>query len=57
MLDANEGCTTFSIDTGNQSQILAIEKTNAWNPRQGTMFPWHAAGAMQVFFNDGDAEI
>lgn len=54
MPDDNEGSTSFSIETGNQSQILASEKTNAWNPRQGTMFLWNAVVATQVFFNDAE---
>ena len=40
------------IETG---EFIYLDKTNAWNPQQGTMFYWNPnAPETQFFFNDRD---
>ena len=52
-----EAATIFIIDTHNDNKIIRLDKTNAWNPQQGTMFYWNPlAPETQFFFNDRDVE-
>lgn len=47
----------FVIDTHNDNKIIYLDKTNAWNPQQGTMFYWNPnAPETQFFFNDRDVK-
>ena len=51
----DEAATIILIDTQDNNKILRIDKTNAWNPQQGTMFYWNPlAPETQFFFNDRD---
>ena len=51
----DEAAIVCVIDTQNQNQIIALDKTYGWNPQQGTMFYWHPKHAeTQFFFNDRD---
>lgn len=57
MPEPEETATIILIDTQNDNQILRVDKTNAWNPQQGTMFYWNPlAPETQFFFNDRDVE-
>src|SRR5210317_1132964 len=50
-----EAATIILVDTQDANQIIRIDKTNAWNPQQGTMFYWNPnAPESQFFFNDRD---
>ena len=50
-----EAAVIFIIDTKNDNEIIYLDKTNAWNPQQGTMFFWNPnAAKTQFFFNDRD---
>jgi len=50
-----EAATIFLIDTHDKNKIIRVDKTNAWNPQQGTMFYWNPlAPETQFFFNDRD---
>jgi len=50
-----EAATIFLIDTHDNNKIIRVDKTNAWNPQQGTMFYWNPlAPETQFFFNDRD---
>jgi len=50
-----EAATVILVDTLQGNKILRVEKTNAWNPQQGTMFYWNPlAPETQFFFNDRD---
>lgn len=52
-----EAATIILIDTHENNKIIRIEKTNAWNPQQGTMFYWNPnAAETQFFFNDRDVK-
>lgn len=52
-----EAATIFVIDTYDNNKIIKLDKTNAWNPQQGTMFYWNPnAPETQFFFNDRDLE-
>ncbi|TDI70663.1 MAG: hypothetical protein E2O86_03235 [Bacteroidetes bacterium] len=52
-----EAAKIFIIDTKNDNKIIYLDKTNAWNPQQGTMFYWNPnAAETQFFFNDRDVE-
>ena len=52
-----EAATIILVDTQDNNRIIRIEKTNAWNPQQGTMFYWNPnAPETQFFFNDRDVE-
>lgn len=47
----------FVVDTHNHNKIVYLDKTNAWNPQQGTMFFWNPnAPETQFFFNDRDVD-
>jgi hypothetical protein len=53
----DEAATIILIDTYDNNKILRVDKTNAWNPQQGTMFYWNPLAAeTQFFFNDRDVE-
>jgi hypothetical protein len=50
-----EAATVFIIDTKDENKIIRLDKTNAWNPQQGTMFYWNPLSPdTQFFFNDRD---
>lgn len=50
-----EAATIFIIDTKDKNNIVRLDKTNAWNPQQGTMFYWNPLSPdTQFFFNDRD---
>ena len=52
-----EAATIILIDTQNGNKIIPIDKTNAWNPQQGTMFYWNPLSPeTQFFFNDRDVK-
>ena len=52
-----EAATIILIDTYDNNKIIRVDKTNAWNPQQGTMFYWNPLAAeTQFFFNDRDVE-
>ncbi len=52
-----DSARVFIIDTKNDNEIIYLDKTNAWNPQQGTMFFWNPnAAETQFFFNDRDVE-
>jgi len=52
-----EAATVILVDTHRDNRILRLDKTNAWNPQQGTMFYWHPLMAeTQFFFNDRDVK-
>jgi hypothetical protein len=52
-----EAARIFIIDTKKDNKIIYLDKTNAWNPQQGTMFFWNPnAAKTQFFFNDRDVE-
>jgi len=52
-----EAATIILIDTHENNKIMRVDKTNAWNPQQGTMFYWNPqAAGTQFFFNDRDVE-
>lgn len=52
-----EAAAIILIDTYDNNKILRVDKTNAWNPQQGTMFYWNPlAPETQFFFNDRDVE-
>lgn len=52
-----EAATIFLIDTRNENKIIPLDKTNAWNPQQGTMFYWNPnKPETQFFFNDRDTK-
>jgi len=52
-----EAATIFVVDTYDNNKIIALDKTHAWNPQQGTMFYWNPnAPETQFFFNDRDLE-
>jgi len=40
-----EAAVIFIIDTKNDNEIIYLDKTNAWNPQQGTMFFWNPNAA------------
>ena len=53
----DEAATIILIDTYDNNKIIRVDKTNAWNPQQGTMFYWNPLAAeTQFFFNDRDIE-
>ena len=57
MPEPEDAATIILIDTQDNNKIIRIDKTNAWNPQQGTMFYWNPAAAeKQFFFNDRDIE-
>jgi hypothetical protein len=52
-----EAATIFVIDTHDGNKMIRLDKTNAWNPQQGTMFYWNPlAPETQFFFNDIDVK-
>jgi len=57
MPEPEEEARVFIIDTQNDNKIIYLDRTNAWNPQQGTMFFWNPnAAETQFFFNDRDVE-
>ncbi len=55
MPEPGEAATVIVVDTHRNNKLLAVDKTHAWNPQQGTMFYWNPAAAeTQFFFNDRD---
>jgi hypothetical protein len=51
----DEAAAIILIDTNANNKIIRLDKTNAWNPQQGTMFYWNPnAARTQFFFNDRD---
>lgn len=52
-----EAATVILVDTLQGNKILRVDKTNAWNPQQGTMFYWNPLKPeTQFFFNDRDVD-
>jgi hypothetical protein len=52
-----EAAKIFIIDTEKDNKVIYLDKTNAWNPQQGTMFFWNPnAAETQFFFNDRDVK-
>lgn len=52
-----EAATLFVIDTHDGNKMIRLDKTNAWNPQQGTMYYWNPlAPETQFFFNDIDVK-
>jgi hypothetical protein len=50
-----EFATIFLVDTEKNNKIIRLDKTNAWNPQQGTMYYWNPQKPeTQFFFNDRD---
>ena len=50
-----EAASIILIDTQQKNKIIRLDKTNAWNPQQGTMFYWNPQNPeTQFFFNDRD---
>ncbi len=55
MPQPHEAADIVLIDTQDNYNVTAIEKTLAWNFQQGTMFYWNPRSAeSQFFFNDRD---
>ncbi len=52
-----EAASIILIDTEQNHRILAVDRTHAWNPQQGSMFYWNPeAPETQFFFNDRDVK-
>jgi hypothetical protein len=45
-----EAATIILIDTYDDNKIIKVDRTNAWNPQQGTMFYWNPIAAETQFF-------
>ena len=57
MPNAEDTAVIFILDTQNNNKIIRLDKTNAWNPQQGTMFYWNPLKPeTQFFFNDRDLQ-
>ncbi len=57
MPEPEDAAKVFILDTEKNHKIIYLDKTNAWNPQQGTMFFWNPnAAETQFFFNDLDVE-
>lgn len=57
MPEPKDAARIFIIDTKKKNKLIYLDKTNAWNHQQGTMFFWNPnAAKTQFFFNDRDVE-
>ncbi len=53
----DDAAEVILLDTENDYQALAVDKSRAWNVQQGTMLYWNPADPEnQFFFNDRDPE-
>lgn len=52
-----EAAKIFVIDSEDENKIIYLDKTNGWNPQQGTMFFWNPNSPnTEFFFNDRDTK-